>query len=490
MNKMHKRVLSIILIALLAAGIISCGDSGTKTGSDTSANQDTSAEETTPEYTYPELDMKGDTFTMLNTAQTYGFYSNLDFDEATGDTLDDAIYNRNRKLEEMYSFKLEVNEEYTLNDAAKALQTSVLANDDVYDVAFIRDYYLSTALTEGYLMDLDTIPELQINEAWWDTEATENARVGKDGMALVASSDVSLVDFEGTIVWFINEDMLKTLGLDAPYQLVLDGKWTFDRMVEYMKAGANLNGDESFMPFNPDGNAIYGLTGFQHTNNSLISSAGVDYITLDKDRNLVFGADNELFYNAAIKISETFSQDGDYLFANSAAPGEKGHYESIFKNGRALMLSAQLKAANNYRDMEDTYGIVPVPKWDESQENYSHLRTFSYLMVVPVTNQKPHETGIIMDAMSYMTYKNIMPYFYEGRLSQKMLRNDESIEMLNIIRDTRHYDLGTVYGTYNDFSNKISEIINSKSTDFASMVASFKPTIEGNLQKLMDAMNK
>ena len=111
-------------------------------------------------------------------------------------------------------------------------------------------------------------------------------------------------------------------------------------------------------------------------------------------------------------------------------------------------------------------------------------------MVVPVTNQKPHETGIIMDAMSYMTYKNIMPYFYEGRLSQKMLRNDESIEMLNIIRDTRHYDLGTVYGTYNDFSNKISEIINSKSTDFASMVASFKPTIEGNLQKLMDAMNK
>ena len=58
-----------------------------------------------------------------------------------------------------------------------------------------------------------------------------------------------------------------------------------------------------------------------------------------------------------------------------------------------------------------------------------------------------------------MTYKDIMPYFYEGRISQKILRNDESIEMMNIIRDTRHYDLGTVYGTYNDFSNKISEII-------------------------------
>lgn len=484
-----QKAIAAMLIALLASGVVSCGDSAQKDKSDTTAS-DTSPSDAESGYTYPTLDMKGDTFTILNTAQTYGFYSYLDFEEATGDTLNDAIYNRNRKLEEMYNFTFEINEQYSLNDAANALQTAILANDDVYDAAFIRDYYLSTALTEGYLMDLDTIPELQINEAWWDTEATDNTRVGNDQKALVASTDISLVDFEGTIVTFINEDMLSDIGLDTPYQLVLDGKWTFDRMIEYMKAGANLNGDDSFTPYNVDGNAIYGMSGFQHTYNSLISSAGVDYVTLDKDRNLTFGADSELFYNTAIKISEVFSQDGDFIFANNvASTTDRGHYEMIFKEGRALMLSAQLKAANNYRDMDATYGIVPVPKWDEEQENYSNLRTFSYLMVIPITNQKPHETGIIMDAMSYITYSDIMPYFYEGRISQKILRNDESIEMMNIIRDTRHYDLAMVYGTYNDFSNKISGVINAKSTDFASMVASYKPTIENSLQKLMDAVN-
>ena len=161
----------------------------------------------------------------------------------------------------------------------------------------------------------------------------------------------------------------------------------------------------------------------------------------------------------------------------------------IFKDGRALMLSAQLKAANFYRDMDATYGIVPVPKWDESQENYVNLRTFSYLMVIPVTNNRQHETGAIMDAMSYITYDKVMPAFYNGRISQKILRNDESIEMMNIIRSSRHYDLGTIYGVYNDFSNKISGIINQKSTDFSSMVASFKPTIEKNLESLMAAMD-
>lgn len=83
-----------------------------------------------------------------------------------------------------------------------------------------------------------------------------------------------------------------------------------------------------------------------------------------------------------------------------------------------------------------------------------------------------------------------MPYFYDGRISQKMLRNDASIEMMNIIRETRHYDLGTIYGVYNDFSNKISSTINNKSTDFTSMVATMKPTIEANLEKLMEAMDK
>ncbi len=488
---MKKRVLSLILIGILAASAFSCGDNQTPGGETTPSGETSSDSGAAPGYTYPEIDLKGETFTILNTAQSYNFYSYLDFDEATGDTLNDAIYERNRSLEEKFKFKYEINEENTLDKAAKALETAVMSGDDSYDVAFIRDYYLNTALTEGYLTDIDQIPEIQLDKPWWDGAATENARVGKAKKALFASTDVSLVDFEGTIVTFFNEDMMEDLKLDAPYQLVLDGKWTFDKMDEYMKAAANLNGDDAFTPFKVDGKAIYGLTGFQHTYNSLISSSGVNYVALDKDGNLTFGADTERFYDVAIKLSQTFAQDGDYLYANNASSNaDKSHYEMIFKDGRALLLSAQLKAANWYRDMEATYGIVPVPKWDESQENYSNLRTFSYLMVIPVTNKRLSETGAIMDAMSYITYEKIMPYFYDGRISQKILRNDESIEMMNIIRETRHYDLGTIYGVYNNFSNKISDTINKKSTDFASMIAGIKPTIEENLQALMEAMDK
>ena len=48
---------------------------------------------------------------------------------------------------------------------------------------------------------------------------------------------------------------------------------------------------------------------------------------------------------------------GEYLFTNTGTVNDYTHYENVFKSGRALMTLAQLKAANNYRDMTDAYGI-------------------------------------------------------------------------------------------------------------------------------------
>lgn len=489
MKTVQKRWLSWLLIGLLALSAVSCGEE--KPQNETTSSNDSSDTSSVVEegYVYPNVDLGGDKFTILNTAQTYGFYSSLDFDEATGDSLDDTIYTRNRFLEDKFNFEFNIIEEYELEAAATALQTSVLADDDTYDVAFIRDLYLLNAITEGYLTDLDGIPEIQLDEEWWDGAVTESARVGTSKKTFIASTDVSLADFEGTMVTFFNQDMFEKLNLELPYQLVLDGKWTFDKMVEYMKVGANLNGDDSFSPFEPSGAATYGLTGATHAYSSLISTAGIEFVSADKNGNLEFTMDSEKFYDVATKLSQSFAQDGEWLNSNVGDNSNPRHYEAIFKNGRALMLNAQLKAANSYRDMDSTYGIIPIPKWDESQENYSNLRTFSYLMVIPVTNKRINETGAIMDAMSYLTYEDVMPKFYDGKLSQKLLRNEESIEMLDLIRSTRHYEIAFVYSSFSKILNQIESIINSKSTDFASMVASLKPTIEANLESIMESMS-
>ncbi len=488
MKSKHMRIFCALLAALLLS-LTSCGGAEVETETTAPADTAETAAETEETYDFGSLDMGDATFTMLNCGQTYGFYGTLDTPELTGETLSDSIYNRNRKVEELYKIKINVNEDNQLDKAAEALKTAVVAGDDVYDVAFIRDYYMTAAITEGYISDLGGSDRFQFDKPWWDGPSIENTRVGKAGKTLIALGDISLVDFEGTMVAFFNEDMLTDLGLDAPYQLVRDGKWTFDALVEYQKAGANLNGDEAFEPLKGDGNAIYGHVGFQHSINAMIASNNIRYIDTDGDGNLVFGLNNEKFLNTAIALSEKFSPQGEWLFANNGSNTDPEHYEMLFKNGRALFMTAQLKASNNYRDMEATYGIVPIPKWDETQPDYRNLRTFSYVMSVPVTNVRLDETAQIMDAMAYITYTDVIPYFYNGRLSQNNLRNEESAEMLGIIRETRCMDLGTLYGQFTELSNEITNIVNARSTDFASFIAKVQPKMEASIQEIMDVMN-
>lgn len=120
-----------VLLALVM--LTSCGEHGeTDLPSESTDKSQTSGQTAEFQYEYPELDMNGETFTILNATQPYQFYSALDMSEISGDTLDDSIYERNRKLEDMFRFKLEVNEEYEIDlfdnppDVSIKLPTSVI----------------------------------------------------------------------------------------------------------------------------------------------------------------------------------------------------------------------------------------------------------------------------------------------------------------------------------------------------------------------------
>ena len=288
----RKTFIPALVLALLLS---SCGQAAVTDGKDTTTDS-TSAETTAPEpeYEYADIDLGGETFTILNTSQTYNFYSYLDFDEATGETLNDAIFNRNRKAEDLYDFELEI-VEYELKEANTKFGQAVLAGDASYDAAFLRDYYLNTELTEGYLMNLDTVPEFRLDKEWWDGEVTEESRIGKSRKALFAMTDVSLCDFEGTMVTFINENIMTDLGLENPYELVRSGKWTFDKFCEFMHAGASLNGDESFT-LKQDGNARYGAASYERGSAALISGAGIDSAYIDDSGRPQIGYTGEKFY--------------------------------------------------------------------------------------------------------------------------------------------------------------------------------------------------
>lgn len=375
-----------------------------------------------------------------------------------------------------------MNEEYVLDDAIAALKTSILAEDSAYDAAFIYSTVSKSLFTDNYLTDMQYLENFHFDEEYWDTEATNQSRVGKNKKLLTAYGDISLTDFQGTIVNFFNENLMNDLQLELPYQLARDGKWTLDKMAEYMKAGTNLNGDESFT-FSADGNATYGLTSWDQGEMGIIFGSDVQIIKLENDQPVITASD-EKFVNAAQKVISLLSTDGEYIASQSGVTG--GHYEQIFKSGRALLAISELKATNKYRDMEYSYGILPIPKADEDQESYCCVRNFSYFLCIPSTNDDPESAAAILDAMAYLTHKDVMPSFYEGRVSQKSLRNDDSIEMLELINKSRVTDIGRAFGWSDSYRSVVQNAIDKKSTDIVSGFATSKTSTQKKIDEMLE----
>ena len=482
-----KRITSIIILMAIAAALASCGTNGAREETTTSSDNNTSDTVADDAYTYPDIDLGGDEFTILTGNISWGgFMSRLDFDSLEGETLNDTVYERNRAVEEKFDLKLEFTETDIYNTGTK-LQQAVMAQDDVYKAAFVTGTKLANLIGQEYLYDLTRIDSFQLDEAWWDSSVNQESRLGKNGKQYFASSDISLVGFQGSVAVFFNEDKIDDIGMDLPYQLVRDGKWTLDELSKYMRAGANLNGDTSFA-WNSSGSAEFGLVTWTTGVSAFIAGCDESFIDRDEKNEPILGCRDDRFFDVVQKLAGMFAKEGEFLLTSGSGVD---HYETIFSNRRALTLVAELKAASMYRDVDFTFGIVPMPKYDEAQEDYHTYRWQDVMMLcVPVTNTDPSSTGAVMDAMAYISYKEVLPVFYENTMSQKQLRNNESIEMLAIIRDSRIFNAGRVFGWTEQLSLDTEAALKQGKTDIASLIDSRRPQIEQKIKETMEIMNK
>lgn len=488
MNKPLRAISFILLISVSAVFFACAAPSDTPTATDVTAiaAESESPAETEFVYEYPELDCEDEDFIILNSTTTWGFYTYIDFENLTGDILNDAVFNRNAVVENQYKVNLSVIEQ-DIDTAYSTYQKAVFAGEDAYDIAYCRGDKLSSLILGNYLYNLYDIPEMRLDREWWDQMVINASVIGAGGELYFTASDFQLFGFDATVCTFFNEKIAQDLNITFPYEQVREGKWTLDVMQSDMKVSANLNGDTSFA-WSSKNNATYGLTSWGTCSAALIYGGGETYIAKDEQNIPYLALDNDHFYTLAQKIGDMLAVEGEFLLLNNSG---EDHYEMVFKAGRAFMLIAQLKASSKYRDMEDSYGILPMPKYDEAQESYICYRTGNTLLLsVPVTNADTTRTGIITDTFAYLSRRDVLPVYYDLNVSQKGLRNDESIEMLALIRDSRYFDISRVYGWCDSLYSTFETKLTKGDGNLASTVASNRKVIDKNIQKTLDLMGE
>ncbi len=489
---MNRKISMIVLSSLLIALFASCGSSeniGEETADGIATAAVTETTEETVGYIYPDVDYEGYDFRILNFNEYMGFHVTLDFDEMTGEGLNDALYLRNRLVEEKLNFVFdEIQYSYIAwGDQTKMIDTvrkAVMTGDNSYDAAYLNLGFDPTIISEGALLDLNSIGTLNLDAEWWDH--TINDTIEIKGKLYGASSPIHLLSSEHAWCLLFNQDMTTDLGLELPYDLVREGKWTIDKMQEYVAVATNLNGDESFA-WKDDGNAVYGLTAHPSSSpRSFVYSAGNQDICYENGA-YTLSIGDEHYYNTIERLSALFNKTDGYSHCNADASGSPKSYDMVFRNNRALFISAQLFMCIHQREMDATFGLLPNPKYDEAQESYRTLVDGNTaLLCIPSIAQDTDRIGVILDALSYESMTSVIPVFFESTVSYKGLRNEESIEMLALIRQSRGFDLAWMYQLNTDITSAISKIIVDGSGNAASTVAAKRGAAEEKVASIFE----
>lgn len=494
---MKKKVCLMLALLMLASSMFACAEgettenTATETPSATTEDAAAAGEETVAEEEIesfdpglPEYDFEGRTFNILTKAGWTDdwFESSIYTEELNGEVLNDAVFERNLHVSETYNVVLaEIAGES--GSFVTNVQSAVTAGDAIYDVVMPALGHAGSLGIDGYLYDLNNVEHLNFEQKWWDSRSIEDLSIANK--IFMVSGDISTLNNDATWCTMINLQVLENFGFETPYHYVANDEWTFDTY-RTLCAGASidLDGDGDF----DSADSIANLT---QNENATAMVIAFGYSLLEKDENDLpyFNMEgDERLYEILTNLSEFMLDTTVSLnYHNYANEGYHLLTTKMFEENRGLFWITNLQMVIRLREMETDFGIAPCPKYDEQQENYSNVvwSVGSY-SCVPISAANSSESGLILEAMAAKSREVLRPAYYETALSMKYLRDQESIEMLDLVIDNRTYDLELAF-SFGSSTAVQNIVLNGKepASTFASQKKVISKLIEKNLADLI-----
>ncbi len=382
-------------------------------------------------------------------------------EEDSEDPIQSAIYKRNKLIEEKYGITITASES-SGNYETDALN-SILAGDDAYDLVFTHSRAAFTYAVQGAAYNIHDIEAIHLDKPWWSKNLNENCTV--NGHLYVLDGDISTQGLGQAMALYFNKRIFDELGFDYPYDSVKEGTWTFDEFAYLAKKGsADLNGDGVLKAEEDQ----FGFVCYEWDAPINVLYAGGEKI-YDKNEEGVL--ELTLYSNKTVDIFDEFfglmdNEACQLLFQEGS---EKYTGTSPFTDGRAMISTGGLSSAASNRNMDDDFGIVPYPKFDEDDEYATAINGVAHLIIIPITVPDVERTGAIAEALASYSARDVIPAFYDVSLKTKHTRDEESEEMMDIIKDSLIYDLGYVSG--GTFQSIGRDLARSTTHDFASTYA-------------------
>ncbi|NLN55067.1 MAG: hypothetical protein GX148_02050 [Clostridiales bacterium] len=516
-----KKVLALVLgLFLILMAFVACAkepgdeskavsESQSSATSEPGETTDETSEESSKDHLnnpdiYTGNDYDGMTITFFTTGvgtdPISEFVYNEEMEEETlSATVNDAIKARNDLLYERLG--VTVKEVYyksagrygsdTLTKIYNYIQTS---DSESFQVISVCLYDCGTLAMGNNLYDLNSLSNINMTNPWWEQSFNKSVTIADQ--LYFTLGDIGFNHKNSTPCVYYNYSLFDRMNLEDPIPLAVDGKWTIDAALQYSK---NLCID-SEAPEGMDYKDQFGWAGQYDDMYAMLYGAGVRVLSPDPEGYPMLTLNTPAAVDTVDKVltlmfDESYISGNDY-FNVSSTPMVL--LQEAFQEGRCLFYSGGINSASIF-DMEDTFGILPVPKLSEDQDDYYSLIntwvTNAYGIAANCDEDTAEFAAAVLDVMGYYSWKeypNSLSYnYYERMLKNQKLTREESESMLDLIFSARGCELGAIFqigkleGGSVDVNGMLQILIQGKVTGkFASTYGQYADKFESDVETL------
>ena len=419
--------------------------------------------------------------------------------------VDDMKYNvnkevrdRNIRVEEELGVEIVLARNVDMGGLADVMKGVFASDSYEFDVVAGYQYYdlgLAIGDNTGYFLNYKTIDSSEMyidpSKPYWD-EGLYNA-LSYNGAAYWITGDLSQTWVGSVYVTFVNKNLwelyadkiAKVAGTSDIYEIIENGKWTLDLLCDLSSlAWTDTNANDKvdvednvgFLSYKPSivNTAADGLTGGAHLTFTDTQN-GKPQVAFNTSRNAEF----------ASKLYRLYFESNACLVEYSS----ESYYLNTWAEGRSLFTVNVLSQTEMYlNDMTDDYYVVPCPKLNEEQKEYSAIThdNVTVFGIPRAVEQEDHvaATTATLELMAYYSKKLVTPAYYDTALKERYSRDEKTGEMIDMIRNSLYYDFVMLWSQrINGVTHFFRENIGKR---FASESSSKEKAWETSLKKLLN----
>lgn len=377
----------------------------------------------TSEYPFEVKDLDGYVFTVADTNEARWFPQ-----EGSSD-IGNAVIKRVETVEKLFNCKIEYKKLTADASGFDEVTRAVMAGDKYADIIISPTFAIGRWLLKSKaLVDMNTLDGLNLDAEYW--QRWGDTSIMKYHDKIYALGAPFACQHDEAYVLFFNKTMIENLGLESPYDLYARDEWTISKLLEYCKAAkADLNGDGVF-----DENDRYGFVCGNEFDGPFVlyMGAGGKFLKEMEDGHFEFELNTKDAFRLINQVKDVLDP-----FENSYNCLGMGNLDitKVFVNGQTMFYAYTRGRgmADAIYDMEDDFGIVPMPKGDNAGPNeyncwVSHDAPNMGFMA---NNPDIDKAVMIVEALAYFAQEeNVIE---ENEYLANKLRDDRSREIVQNI---------------------------------------------------------